>query len=126
MKDRFSRDRGPAVHTRATLAVVAGLLVLLPVGLGKSVASAGDDVMERLNILTGRAASDYRFVAPDNPALEAARGERHGIRGIPTGIFDKPQIPKIDLTRFVPGLERPWTLRDDYSVWNNGATLSPP
>ncbi|MFH1924460.1 MAG: hypothetical protein ABIP48_31805 [Planctomycetota bacterium] len=45
----------------------------LPVGLGKSVALAGDDVMERLSILTGPAANDYRFVAPDNPALTDGR-----------------------------------------------------
>jgi hypothetical protein len=41
--------------------------------------------------------------------------------------FGKSQIPEIDLPRFpVPRLDSLPSFRDDFSVWSNGATLSPP
>ncbi|MFH1924462.1 MAG: hypothetical protein ABIP48_31815 [Planctomycetota bacterium] len=52
MNSWCSYDRRLAVCPRATLAALLGLLALLTAGLSRSVASADDEAMERLKILT--------------------------------------------------------------------------
>jgi hypothetical protein len=73
MKGYYSHHRDLAACKRVTLAVTAGLLVLLPAGFRTSTTSAGDDVIERLSILTGSAAPDFASITPDNPALTDGR-----------------------------------------------------
>jgi len=69
MKGWFCFARVLDIHARPAITVALGLFAVLSAELNRSVASADDRVIQRLNILTGRAASDYRFVAPDSRAL---------------------------------------------------------